>query len=365
MKHSYKIVVLLISALLYTNSINAQWYKFKRSNKAQETAAPAPPIIKVPDGPASQKPNTKAPTALPQALPETRTVAPETPLTVAPQASQPSTMDFPMESRPENTQPVVQQTENGQVNWSAQYIEAIGFAIIDTERFRNPAQAKLMAIRGATVVAQRNLLEIANGVKVVGETTVQDMMTINDEIVTRVEGVVRGAQMVGEPVEKQGFVEVTLRMPLYAQGGLAPTLHQEASQLANSYKTAADYTVPIAQVLGSNRAGSNGIPAGIAFQFNGKKIDPSMFPLIVDEKGNLVFDLTKMYDPKTGLFPQILQTTKDIFDAAGYQKGMEVINVIDSFDGKIVVSQKDAKKINWGKIGKIAASVGSILLAVL
>jgi hypothetical protein len=360
MQHHYKFLLILACAVLFGNPVQAQWYKFKRSNKTQENIAPAPPVIQVPQAAPISKPAVKeAINEKPSGNSDEKSVAPSPP---APPATQP---EYPIVQRPENTNPVVQQSENGQINWTDQYIEAKGFAIIDSDRFKNPAQAKLMAIRGATVVAQRNLLEIANGVKVVGETTVQDMMTINDEIVTRVEGVVRGAQMVGDPVEKQGYIEVILRMPLYAQGGLAQVLHQDASQLANNYKTATDYIAPALQAIGGARAGVNGAPTGIAFQFNGKTIDPSMFPLIVDEKGNLIFDLTKLYDPKTGLFPQILQTSRAIFDAAGYQKGMEVINVIDSFDGKIVVSQKEAKKINWGKIGKAAASIGSILLAVL
>ena len=41
-----------------------------------------------------------------------------------------------------------------------------GSSVIDNERFKLLAQAKAMAIRGATVIAQRNLLEIINGVNI-------------------------------------------------------------------------------------------------------------------------------------------------------------------------------------------------------
>jgi hypothetical protein len=85
--------------------------------------------------------------------------------------------------------------ELGKVDWSSQFIEAKGESVLDPERFKNPAQAKAMATRGAVVVAQRNLLEIVKGVHVQGETTVEDMMTKRDLITTRVEGIVKGAQI--------------------------------------------------------------------------------------------------------------------------------------------------------------------------
>ena len=52
--------------------------------------------------------------------------------------------------------PIITPQANGQVNWSEQYIEAKGTAVIDYDRFPNQAQARAMATRGAIVVAQRN-----------------------------------------------------------------------------------------------------------------------------------------------------------------------------------------------------------------
>lgn len=379
MKNYYPVFAFVLFYLFSSLPTQAQWYKFKWRSQPKEAPVVSPPVIKIPESAednavkkeAATPPKIKAENGsklesnVSTSEKETEAKQTSTPAStpIENETSTGNTTTYPKISGPENTQPVIHQTENGQVNWTEQYIEAKGFAIIDMERFKNPAQAKLMAIRGATVVAQRNLLEIANGVKVIGETTVQDMMTINDEIITRVEGIVRGAQLVGEPVEKQGYIEVIMRMPLYAQNGLAAAVHSEASAIANNYKTAPGYETPENQVTAQSK--NNSAPTGVAFKLNGKTIDPSMFPLVVDEKGNLVFDLTKLYDPKSGLFPKVVQTTKEVFEAANYEKGLEVINVIDSFDGKIVVSEKESKKINWGKVGRIAASVGSFLLAVI
>jgi hypothetical protein len=359
-------------------SLPAEGQIFRRKAKKAKTETPAPPELpaKTPEAPPKtptlqEAPPPKTGEAPMEAAPQETATSSSKPASTpaASNGQTPPAEEFPIISRPEGSppygEPVVQQKPNGSIHWTDQYIEAKGSAVIDTERFTNPAQARLMAIRGATVVAQRNLLEIVNGVNVVGETTVQDMMTINDLIITRVEGLIRGAQLVGDPREQFGTMEVTLRMPLYGPDGLANTVHEEATNLNKQYKTGGDYNTgqAVAQAAASLVAGET--PA-IAFRMNGRTIDPSMFPVILDEKGNLVFDLTRIYDPRTGgRFPQILQTTREMFNAAGYSKGVEVIDVIDSFEGKLVVDSKQARRINWGRIGRIAASVGSVLLTIL
>jgi hypothetical protein len=349
--------------LLISYSADAQIFR-RKANKAK-TELPAPPSLPETTE-KSPKANQEIKATSPSEVPDKVSTAPDQ--GASPATEQPGQDTYPMVSRPNDQapmgEPVIQQKPNGQVNWSNQYIEATGSAVIDLDRFPNAAQARLMAIRGAVVVAQRNLLEIVNGVHVVGETTVQDMMTLNDLIITRVEGLIKGAQMIGDPIERFGAMEVTLRMPLYAQNGLASTLHEDASELMKKQKSDGSYQMEQA-ASGVAKALSAGELPAIAFRLNGKTLNPALFPVILDEKGNLVFDLTKIYDPRTGRFPQILQTTRDLFDAAGYAKGVEVIDVIDSFDGKIVIDSKQARKINWGRIGRIAASVGSVLLTIL
>lgn len=139
----------------------------------------------------------------------------------------------------EFSEPVVEQYTNGNVNWSEQFIEAKGTSVIDNERFKIPAQAKAMAIRGAVVIAQRNLLEIINGVKITGETRVQDMIATNDYVYSRVDGLIKGAQQIGEPIEIDGLIEVTMRVPLYASNGLAPIVYSQMPQYAGNNKNAA------------------------------------------------------------------------------------------------------------------------------
>lgn len=266
-------------------------------------------------------------------------------------------------------EPIVQNLPKGKVDWTNQYIEAKGESVIDNERFKNPAQAKLMAKRGAIVVAQRNLLEITKGVQVTSETKVQDMITASDYIYSRVDGVVKNATQVGEAVEKDGYIEVTMRIPLYDQNGLAPVVYDQAVKTMNAktgMKQVKQVSEPTAEVA-DNAAGTEITDMSkLAFNLNGKTYDPSMFPVVMDEKGNVVLDYTKIYDPKKGKFPKIVSAGKSLLEAFGAKKGVEVLNVIESADGKLTVDTSKVKnKINWAKIGSVAATIGKFALALV
>ncbi len=380
MKYRNLVIFALIICFAMPTDVHAQWF-WKRKSKTEKT--PTPPRIQESKS-LSESLGTTTPKSIEVASEPLKENA--TP-SLSGQQNMPKAEENPKETvPPTNSQsplpidpityadPTVIQQNNGTVNWTEQYIEAKGTAVIDYERFSNPAQARLMAQRGAVVVAQRNLLEIIQGVKVVGETTVRDMITESDVVQTRIEGVVRGAQIVGEPVEvlSGGAIEVTMRIPMYQQNGLAPAVYQEAvNQMQKQYKSGEEAPVTAGQqqtsgttsTPSSNAAANNTSP--FAFNFNGRTIDLSLFPVIIDERGNLVFDLTRIYDPRTGNFPRIMQTTRDVFEALEYKQGIEVIDVIDAFDGKIVVDSKKTKGINWSRLGRIAGQVGSVILALL
>ena len=256
--------------------------------------------------------------------------------------------------------PVIDKTINGSVNWTEQYIEAKGSSVIDAERFKNPAQANAMAARGAVVVAQRNLLEIINGVNVSGETTVEDMITTSDVISTKVEGIIKGAQVIGEPVLKNGMVEVTMRVPLYQSGGLAPAVIDGVEALNPEVVEPVDEKPET--VSATNAAEQT---QKFAFNMNGKKFDPSLFPIITDKDGKVLLDLSKVYDPKSGNFPKYLQLTKDVMKGVGFDKGVQFLDVLETSTGKITLSDIGKNKINWQKIGKTAATIGKFLLLLI
>lgn len=274
----------------------------------------------------------------------------------------------------ENARPYVEEKANGTINWTGQFIEAKGEAVIDNERFKNPAQARLMAQRGAVVVAQRNLLEIVKGVNVSGETSVEDMITTRDYIYTRIDGVIKGAQMVNEPVVKDGVVQVRMRIALYEGNGLAQAIHDEipaaeesANGGSNTIPAVTDEKInPVNPENGKETLADTSSQSPVLFNItNPKDWKPSMFPVITDESGNVVLDLTAVYDPSKGKFPKILGITKEIFDAAGWKNGARTIDLVAGKDGKLVIPNSRKGKFNWNKILKTVADIGRFVFKLL
>ncbi|MFN4123462.1 MAG: LPP20 family lipoprotein [Flavobacteriales bacterium] len=257
----------------------------------------------------------------------------------------------------EQSKPVVQDVTNGQVNWTKQYVEATGQAIIDNERFKNPAQARLMAQRGAVVVAQRNLLEIIKGVHVTGETTVEDMATSFDYIYTRVDGVIKGAEQVGQAVEKDGFMEVRMRVPLSGTKSLADAVVDGARTMnaANARVATPGIAGNVADMIDGSKP--------LVFNIAGQQISPSMFPRILDEAGNLGIDLSAIYNSAgNGNLPKYIQASEDVIKKISEGNVADVIELVTGKNGMLQVSPNNKRKINWGRIANIASTVGRFIM---
>ncbi|OGW45577.1 MAG: hypothetical protein A2Y66_04095 [Nitrospirae bacterium RBG_13_41_22] len=76
------------------------------------------------------------------------------------------------------------------------------------------AQARLMGLRAAKVEALRNLLEQAQGVTIIGSSTVGDYMLKNDLLKSRVEGFIKGAWVSEERLLADGSYEVEMEIGL-------------------------------------------------------------------------------------------------------------------------------------------------------
>jgi len=111
-------------------------------------------------------------------------------------------------------------------------VEATGMGTVDLAKTRNKIQAKLLAKRSARVDAQRNLLEMVEGVRVTSGTTVKDAQLESDLVANRVKGLLRGAFLIDETVtEEEGDLLAQVKLGLCINATLAecearPTLSQ-------------------------------------------------------------------------------------------------------------------------------------------
>ena len=91
------------------------------------------------------------------------------------------------------------QTPKTEVNtpiYQKEVIISTGYANISTQKSKNPAQRRLMAIRASKLDAYRSLAEQVYGQQINASTTVEDMIIANDTMRAHVAGVVYGAKVV-------------------------------------------------------------------------------------------------------------------------------------------------------------------------
>jgi hypothetical protein len=257
---------------------------------------------------------------------------------VAPVPVQQAPAVIPVREGPIST-PVIQPVGPGQVDWSYQTIQAIGMSVIDPAKPK--AQALALAIRGAKVDAQRNLLETIKGVRVVSETKVEDLMVKGDYVYTKIDGVIKGAAMVGEPRETQdGRVEVTMEVPMYDAGGIAPPL---ADKLVPNPVTAPG------SLTDADRVSAQSL-SGVVFDLTGIKADPQMFPTLLDSSGNTLLDMAKLYKllgPEAFKKFQYVKSMADILNDKDLRSNPTVIKIVEAVQKGWVVAQDDVKKVGW------------------
>jgi hypothetical protein len=116
-----------------------------------------------------------------------------------------------------------QGSKEGKVNWPEGYVSGTGVGTATPSGSR--VKDELRAVRAATVLGQRALLETVKGVKIDSQKRIQDRMAQEDVVNTRIEGAVQGAQIVKQAVRWEGdrpIATVELRLCLGGFGACAP-----------------------------------------------------------------------------------------------------------------------------------------------
>jgi len=107
----------------------------------------------------------------------------------------------------------------GNIDWEGGLVVATGMGTATPSG--NKGKDRLKARRVAEVTAQRALLETIKGVRIDSVTTVENSMLTEDVIKTRVNGIIKGAQVVDEQVNWEGNAPVvTVKMQICMIGGL-------------------------------------------------------------------------------------------------------------------------------------------------
>ncbi|MBQ6296883.1 MAG: LPP20 family lipoprotein [Selenomonadaceae bacterium] len=115
------------------------------------------------------------------------------------------------------------------VDWKNRVITVTGEGVVPPDAV-NYTQAKGLASKAARADAYRKLGEIINGVRVEGETTVEKMLTVRDQIKLKVAATIKGATVINETFLSDGGYRVVMQVPLFASSNsLASAVFEKTS----------------------------------------------------------------------------------------------------------------------------------------
>lgn len=191
----------------------------------------------------------------------------------------------------------------GNVNWTQQVVRCTGIGAPNPNL--PPATQRASALRAAKLDALRNLLEVVKGVYLTSETMVENAMLVSDVINTRVEGSLRGFQIVDTRYMSSGDVDVDVEVPLTGVlldallpqqfgGGVLLTGGQLICPTCGQPWPAGMPVPQDVQLIQSGVAGTSTMAAGAVYtglvvDARGLGVRPAMAPRILDDRGEEIY----------------------------------------------------------------------------
>ena len=167
-----------------------------------------------------------------------------------------------------------------------------GKGVAPSDRALSPGQKEIMALRAAKVVALRELAEVLAGVRVSGETCVQDAAARSDQVRATVNGLIKGAEVVHESYDDHKEVAtVYVRLGLDGPNGLTQTLLPKILEHKAVQVPAAPAFVPPGAPAPPSAAEA---PDALIIDATGKNFRPALINRVVVNNGNVLFEPSKI-----------------------------------------------------------------------
>ena len=236
------------------------------------------------------------------------------------------------------------------VNWSKGDVTAIGVGYPPEEM---GMRGNSIARRAAMVDAQRNLLEITKGVQIDAETTVENLTVSSDVVNSKVQGLLKGAQIFEEGNLDDGGYYVKMRIALYgSNNSLASVAMAEYTRdiQPQEFAEVKDTELSKKEVKQVKRAGYT----GVIIDASGLGLESTFSPAILDTNGRVVYGITNV-DKDIVINKGMVDYVAAVEDATvGSRAGDNplVVKAVDVKGGKnsvnkvnVVVSVEDADRI--------------------
>lgn len=236
----------------------------------------------------------------------------------------------------------LQQYEKGSIDWQNGLVSAVGIGAPPSNA-ANMAQARAMAVRAATVVARRNLLELIQGVQIDSTTTVRNYMLSDDTVVTRVTGFLQNSQILDTAYMSDGSVEVTVGISL--RGGFADVIIPKNMPFDQNAPSPA----PVQPAPQTPDTGG-GAYTGLLVDASGLGARPAMSPKVLDETGQEVYGssfVSREYAIQQGMagYAKSVDQARNNPRVANNPMVVQAVSATGKAKTNLVVSNEDANRI--------------------
>ena len=221
--------------------------------------------------------------------------------------------------------------------------------IIQVVGMSEEGQSRVKALRAAEIVAKRDLLEIVQGLRLHGTTTVEAGMLSSDKIRTSVRGFLWGAVKCGQYYNpEKGYGEVCVKLNIRGKGGLYEEIWPLLKEKALGPAKGPTYTPPGSKIEQDTFSKSSVPNDGLILDVRGFQFKPALVNRILNDKTEVLFDPsvipTKiLIERGCGGYTTDLKKAKAMLGFWGSKRPMilKCIGVDDLTDAKIDASDAE------------------------
>lgn len=232
-------------------------------------------------------------------------------------------------------QDVIEQKAKGCINWSKGIVQAKGIGTL-SKKLHGDANDSSTALEDAKLDACQKIFEVVKGIRIDGTTVVGDYAAENNVIISKIEGIVKNAEVVKKEYFSDGTVEVTMEMNF--KGGFAQLVLPGEIRPLESIR-------PMAPVKNSSS-----VFTGLVVDARGLGSKPVMSPKILDETGQEVYGsafVSREYAVQQGMsgYSKDLTAAKSNQRVAGNPLTVKGLRIEGNGRSDIVISNSDASRL--------------------
>jgi len=232
-------------------------------------------------------------------------------------------------------QEVIEQKAKGCINWSKGIVRAKGIGTL-SKKLHGDVNDSSTALEDAKLDACLKIFEVVKGIRIDGARVVGDYAAENKVIISKIEGIVKNAEVVKKEYFSDGTVEVTMEMNF--KGGFAQLVLPGEIRPLVSIK-------PMSPVKNSYS-----VFTGLVVDARGLGSKPVMSPKILDETGQEVYGsafVSREYAVQQGMsgYSKDLTAAKSNQRVAGNPLTVKGLRIEGNGHSDIVISNADASRL--------------------